>query len=162
MRKITSAADMFEAIREELADTDILIKAAAVADYRPAVVADHKIKKGLADAQNPISGTEETGLSIPLARTQDILGWVAENRHPGLFVCGFSMETENLLENSSRKLAKKKLDMIVANSLRTAGAGFGVDTNVVTLITKEGANELPLMSKEDVAGRILDKISAMT
>ena len=128
-------------------------------------MADHKIKKGLsgsANNGNPISRSEETGMSIPLARTQDILGWVAENRHPGLFVCGFSMETENLLENSSRKLAKKKLDMIVANSLRTAGAGFGVDTNVVTLITKEGANELPLMSKEDVAGRILDKISAMT
>ena len=158
MRKITSAADMFDAIREELADTDILIKAAAVADYRPAVVADHKIKKGLADAQNPISGTEETGLSIPLARTQDILGWVAENRHPGLFVCGFSMETENLLANSSKKLAKKKLNMIVANSLRTAGAGFGVDTNVVTLITKDGAEELPLMSKEEVAGKILDRI----
>ena len=158
MRKITSAADMFEAIREELADTDILIKAAAVADYRPAVVADHKIKKGLADAQNPISGTEETGLSIPLARTQDILGWVAENRHPGLFVCGFSMETENLLANSSKKLAKKKLNMIVANSLRTAGAGFGVDTNVVTLITQNGAEELPLMSKEEVAGKILDRI----
>ena len=158
MRKITSAADMFEAIREELADTDILIKAAAVADYRPAVVADHKIKKGLADAQNPISGTEETGLSIPLARTQDILGWVAENRHPGLFVCGFSMETENLLANSSKKLAKKKLNMIVANSLRTAGAGFGVDTNVVTLITADGAEELPLMSKEEVAGKILDRI----
>ena len=158
MRKITSAADMFEAIREELADTDILIKAAAVADYRPAVVADHKIKKGLAEAQNPISGTEETGLSIPLARTQDILGWVAENRHPGLFVCGFSMETENLLANSSKKLAKKKLNMIVANSLRTAGAGFGVDTNVVTLITQDGAEELPLMSKEEVAGKILDRI----
>ena len=158
MRKITSAADMFDAIREELADTDILIKAAAVADYRPAVVADHKIKKGLADAQNPISGTEETGLSIPLARTQDILGWVAENRHPGLFVCGFSMETENLLAYSSKKLAKKKLNMIVANSLRTAGAGFGVDTNVVTLITKDGAEELPLMSKEEVAGKILDRI----
>lgn len=163
-RNITSAADMFEAIREELADTDILIKAAAVADYRPAAVADHKIKKGLsgsANEGNPIAGSEETGMSIPLARTQDILGWVAENRHPGLFVCGFSMETENLLENSSKKLTKKKLDMIVANSLRTAGAGFGVDTNVVTLVTKEGANELPLMSKEDVAGKILDQISTM-
>ena len=158
MRRITSAADMFDAIREELPDTDILIKAAAVADYRPAVVADHKIKKGLADAQNPISGTEEPGLSIPLSRTQDILGWVAENRHPGLFVCGFSMETENLLANSSKKLAKKKLNMIVANSLRTAGAGFGVDTNVVTLITADGAEELPLMSKEEVAGKILDRI----
>ena len=160
-RNITSAADMFEAIREEIADTDILIKAAAVADYRPAQVADQKIKKGISGEGNPISGTEETGMSIPLARTQDILGWVAENHHPGLFVCGFSMETENLLANSSKKLTKKKLDMIVANSLRTAGAGFGVDTNVVTLITKDGAQELPLMSKEDVAARILDQISFM-
>ena len=152
---------MFEAIRDEIADTDILIKAAAVADYRPAQVADQKIKKGISGEGNPISGTEETGMSIPLARTQDILGWVAENHHPGLFVCGFSMETENLLANSSKKLTKKKLDMIVANSLRTAGAGFGVDTNVVTLITKDGAQELPLMSKEDVAARILDQISLM-
>ena len=161
-RNITSAADMFEAIREEIDDTDILIKAAAVADYRPAQVADQKIKKGLSGQGNPIAGTEDTGMSIPLARTQDILGWVAQNRHPGLFVCGFSMETENLLANSSKKLTKKKLDMIVANSLRTAGAGFGVDTNVVTLITRDGAQELPLMSKEDVAGCIFDKISQMS
>ncbi len=160
-RDIVSAADMFQAIREEISDTDILIKAAAVADYRPAQVADQKIKKGLSGEGNPISGTEETGMSIPLARTQDILGWVAENGHPGLFVCGFSMETENLLANSSKKLTKKKLDMIVANSLRTEGAGFGVDTNVVTLITKDGAQELPLMSKEDVAGQIFDKITSM-
>ncbi|MBR2729812.1 MAG: bifunctional phosphopantothenoylcysteine decarboxylase/phosphopantothenate--cysteine ligase CoaBC [Eubacteriales bacterium] len=162
-RNIVSAADMFEAIREELPDTDVLIKAAAVADYRPAVVADQKIKKGMADqagkpAAGPISGSEETGMSIPLSRTQDILGWVAQNHHPGLVVCGFSMETENLLANSSKKLTKKKLDMIVANSLRTAGAGFGTDTNVVTLITKDGAKELPLMSKDDVAARILDRI----
>lgn len=160
-RDIVSAADMFQAIREEISDTDILIKAAAVADYRPAQVADQKIKKGLSGEGNPISGTEETGMSIPLARTQDILGWVAENGHPGLFVCGFSMETENLLANSSKKLTKKKLDMIVANSLRTEGAGFGVDTNVVTLITNDGAQELPLMSKEDVAGQIFDKITSM-
>ena len=162
-RNIVSAADMFEAIREELPDTDVLIKAAAVADYRPAVVADQKIKKGMADqagkpAAGPISGSEETGMSIPLSRTQDILGWVAQNHHPGLVVCGFSMETENLLANSSKKLTKKKLDMIVANSLRTAGAGFGTDTNVVTLITKDGAMELPLMSKDEVAARILDRI----
>ena len=162
-RNIVSAADMFEAIREELPDTDVLIKAAAVADYRPAVVADQKIKKGMADqagkpAAGPISGSEETGMSIPLSRTQDILGWVAQNHHPGLVVCGFSMETENLLANSSKKLTKKKLDMIVANSLRTAGAGFGTDTNVVTLITKDGAKELPLMSKDEVAARILDRI----
>ena len=160
-RHITSAADMFDAIREEISDTDILIKAAAVADYRPASVADHKIKKGIADDNNPIVKSGDSGMSIPLARTQDILGWVAENHHPGLFVCGFSMETENLLANSSKKLAKKKLDMIVANSLRTAGAGFGTDTNVVTLITAEGAQELPIMSKDDVAARILDKIEGM-
>ena len=160
-RNIVSAADMFEAIKEELPDTDILIKSAAVADYRPAVVAENKIKKGIDDENNPIV-TDGTGMYIPLARTQDILGWVAENHHPGLFVCGFSMETENLLANSSKKLEKKKLNMIVANSLRTAGAGFGTDTNVVTLITKYGAQELPIMSKDDVAARILDRISEMT
>lgn len=152
---------MFEAIKEELPDTDILIKSAAVADYRPAVVAENKIKKGIDDENNPIV-TDGSGMYIPLARTQDILGWVAENHHPGLFVCGFSMETENLLANSSKKLEKKKLNMIVANSLRTAGAGFGTDTNVVTLITKDGAQELPIMSKDDVAARILDRISEMS
>lgn len=161
MRGITSAADMFDVIREELPDTDILIKSAAVADYRPAVVADHKIKKGMADDSSPIVQSGDNSMSIPLVRTQDILGWVAENHHPGLFVCGFSMETENMLANSSKKLVKKKLDMIVANSLRTAGAGFGTDTNVVTLITKESAQELPIMSKDDVAAKILDKIQSM-
>lgn len=161
MREITSAADMFDVIREELPDTDVLIKSAAVADYRPAVVADHKIKKGMADDSSPIVQSGDNSMSIPLVRTQDILGWVAENHHPGLFVCGFSMETENMLANSSQKLVKKKLDMIVANSLRTAGAGFGTDTNVVTLITKEGAQELPIMSKDDVAAKILDKIQSM-
>ena len=161
MRGITSAADMFDVIREELPDTDILIKSAAVADYRPAVVADHKIKKGMADDSSPIVQSGDNSMSIPLVRTQDILGWVAENHHPGLFVCGFSMETENMLANSSKKLVKKKLDMIVANSLRTAGAGFGTDTNVVTLITKGGAQELPIMSKDDVAAKILDKIQSM-
>ena len=161
MRYITSAADMFDAIRQEISDTDILIKSAAVADYRPASVADHKIKKGIADDSSPIAVSGDNAMSIPLARTQDILGWVAENHHPGLFVCGFSMETENLLANSSKKLAKKKLDMIVANSLRTAGAGFGTDTNVVTIITKDGAQELPIMSKDEVAAKILDKIGSM-
>lgn len=162
LRNIVSAADMFEAVKEELPDTDILIKSAAVADYRPAVVAENKIKKGIAGDNNPIVSTEGAGMTIPLARTQDILGWVAENRHPGLFVCGFSMETENLLQNSSKKLEKKKLNMIVANSLRTEGAGFGTDTNVVTLITRDGAQELPIMSKDDVAARILDRISEMS
>ncbi len=161
MRGITSAADMFDVIREEIADTDILIKSAAVADYRPAVVADNKIKKGIADENSPIVQSGDDSMHIPLARTQDILGWVAENHHPGLFVCGFSMETENMLENSSKKLVKKKLDMIVANSLRTAGAGFGTDTNVVTIITKDGGQELPIMSKDDVAARILERIGSM-
>ena len=97
-------------------------------------------------------------LSIPMERTDDILGWVAQNRHEGLFVCGFSMETQNMLENSANKLKKKNLDMIVANNLKVAGAGFGVDTNVVTIITPDGAQELPLMGKDEVAGRLLDEI----
>ena len=146
MRYITSAKDMFEAVKAAIPTTDILIKSAAVADYRPASVADDKIKKSDSD------------MSIPLERTDDILGWVAENHHDGLFVCGFSMETKDMLENSKAKLTKKKLDMIVANNLKVAGAGFGVDTNVVTVITKDGAEELPLMSKDDVASNLLDKI----
>ena len=129
-----------------LPGTDILIKAAAVADYRPAVVSGEKVKK------------KDGDLSIPLERTADILAWVSENRHEGLFVCGFSMETENMLENSQKKLQKKKLDMIVANNLKTQGAGFGVETNVVTLITREETLELPLMGKDQVAGCLLDEI----
>ena len=143
---ITTARDMLEAVQAALPETDILVKAAAVADYRPASVASEKVKK------------KEGDLSIPLERTADILGWVSENRHPGLFVCGFSMETENMLENSQKKLHKKKLDMIVANNLKTQGAGFGVETNVVTLITKDAVTELPLMGKDQVAGKLLDEI----
>ena len=135
-RPVTSARDMFRAIQDLLPQTDILIKAAAVADYRPANVAEDKMKK------------KDGDLSIPLERTQDILGWVAENRHPGLFVCGFSMA----------KLERKKLDMIVANNLKVAGAGFGVSTNVVTLITKDGLQELPRMGKDEVAAHLLDEI----
>ena len=97
-------------------------------------------------------------MSIPLERTADILGWVAEHRRPDQFICGFSMETRDLLENSRAKLEKKKLDMIVANNLKVAGAGFGVDTNVVTLITRDGAAELPLMGKDAVAAQLLDAI----
>ena len=97
-------------------------------------------------------------MSIPLERTEDILGWVARNRRPGQFVCGFSMETRDLLENSRAKLEKKKLDMIVANNLKVEGAGFGVDTNVVTLITQDDMEELPLMGKNDVAAKLLDAI----
>ena len=143
---ITTARDMLEAVQAALPETDILVKAAAVADYRPASVASEKVKK------------KEGDLSIPLERTADILAWVSENRHPGLFVCGFSMETENMLENSQKKLHKKKLDMIVANNLKTQGAGFGVETNVVTLITKDAVTELPLMGKDQVAGKLLDEI----
>lgn len=146
MKSIVSAQDMFEAVREALPTTDILIKAAAVADYRPTVVADNKMKK------------KDGELSIPLERTQDILGWVSEHKHEGLFVCGFSMETENMLENSRKKLDKKKLDMIVANNLKVEGAGFGVNTNVVTLITRDSITDLPMMGKDEVAGKLLDAI----
>ncbi len=145
---VVTAQDMFEAVAACLNDTDILIKAAAVADYRPAHVAEDKIKKTGAGDLNQLA----------LERTQDILGWVAQHRHEGLYVCGFSMETQNMLENSAAKLEKKKLDMVVANNLKVAGAGFGVDTNVVTMITKNGAQELPLMSKNEVAGQLLSAI----
>lgn len=143
---VVSARDMFEAVQTALPETDILIKAAAVADYRPANVAEDKIKK------------QPGEMSIPLERTDDILGWVAEHRHPGLFVCGFSMETRDMVENSKKKLAKKYLDMIAANNLKVAGAGFGVDTNVVTILTADGIRELPLMGKDQVASQLLDAI----
>jgi len=145
---VVTAQDMFEAVAARLNGTDILIKAAAVADYRPAHVAEDKIKKTGAGDLNQLA----------LERTQDILGWVAQHRHEGLYVCGFSMETQNMLENSAAKLEKKKLDMVVANNLKVAGAGFGVDTNVVTMITKNGVQELPLMSKNEVAGQLLSAI----
>lgn len=143
---VVSAKDMFEAVQAALPETDILVKAAAVADYRPANVAVDKIKKRDGD------------MAIPLERTDDILGWVAEHRHPGLFVCGFSMETRDMIENSKKKLARKHLDMIAANNLKVAGAGFGVDTNVVTILTADGIQELPLMGKDQVAAKLLDAI----
>lgn len=146
MRPVVSAQDMFEAVQEALPTTDILIKAAAVADYRPVNVSDQKIKK------------KDGDLSIPLERTTDILGWVAEHKQNGLFVCGFSMETENLIENSQKKLGKKHLDMVVANNLKVEGAGFGVETNVVTLITKENVTELPRMGKDEVSHHLLNAI----
>lgn len=137
---------MLRAVQDALPETDILIKSAAVADYRPAHTAGDKLKK-------------EDGMeSIPLERTEDILGWVAEHRRPGLFVCGFSMETRDMLEHSAAKLEKKKLDMVVANNLKVPGAGFGVDTNVVTILTREGVTELPLMGKDQVAEKLLDAI----
>ena len=142
----TTAADLFEAVKENAMDADALVMAAAVADYRPAVVAADKMKK------------KDGELSVALERTQDILAWVGEHKPEKLFVCGFSMETKDLLQNSTAKLQKKNMDMIVANNVKVAGAGFGVDTNVVTLITKDTVEELPLQSKDDVAMRIVDKI----
>jgi phosphopantothenoylcysteine decarboxylase/phosphopantothenate--cysteine ligase len=141
---VESAAQMFDAVTSRAANFDIIIKAAAVADYTPATVADEKIKKQKGESE------------IVLTRTQDILGWLGEHRKQGQFLCGFSMETENMLENSRKKLAKKKVDMIVANNLKTSGAGFGTDTNVVTLITPQETKELPKLPKEEVADRILD------
>ena len=143
---VVSAKDMFEADQAALPETDILVKAAAVADYRPVSIAEDKIKK------------QDGDMAIPLERTDDILGWVAEHRHPGLFVCGFSMETRDMIENSRKKLARKHLDMIAANNLKVAGAGFGVDTNVVTILTADGIQELPLMGKDQVAAKLLDTI----
>ena len=145
VRKIVSAADMAEAVFAEFPDTDVLIMAAAVADYRPKQVADQKIKK---------SGG---GMTIELERTTDILGTLADKK-THQFVCGFSMETENLIENSRKKLVKKKLDMIAANSIRDEGAGFAHDTNKVTVITQEDLCDLPLTSKAETAHLILDEI----
>lgn len=143
---IVSAADMFEAVKQYSPDADIVIKAAAVADYTPATVAEEKIKK------------QDANSNLILKRTTDILKWLGENRREGQFLCGFSMETEHMLENSKAKLTKKNIDMIVANNLKVAGAGFGVDTNVVTIIKKDSVTELPQMSKEAVAEKILDEI----
>ncbi len=143
---VVSAQDMYDAVTERQQETDIIIMTAAVADYRPATVSDEKIKKA------------DGSLDIPLTRTQDILKTLGERKRMGQFLCGFSMETQNMLENSRAKLAKKNLDMIVANNLKVAGAGFGTDTNVVTLITPDSEKELPLMSKGEAAGYILDEI----
>ena len=145
---IMSAQDMFDAVTSRAPEQDIIIKAAAVADYRPASVAEDKIKKSGTDAD----------LSLPLARTSDILAWLGEHRVPGQFLCGFSMETKDMVENSKKKLEKKHIDLIAANNLKQAGAGFGVDTNVLTLISSDGARELPLLSKEEAAHALLDEI----
>lgn len=146
---VRSAKDMYEAVTSRAAEQDIIIKAAAVADYRPKYVSDHKMKKNDGD------------LVIELERTDDILASLGENRRPGQFLCGFAMETENLLENSRKKLKKKHLDMIVANSLRTEGAGFGGDTNVVIMITESEEISLGKMTKEETALHILDQIMKM-
>lgn len=144
--KIVSAEDMFDFVTKAFKEQDIIIKAAAVADYRPAVTSDEKMKK------------KDEELSISLERTRDILGYLGDNRRENQFLCGFSMETENMVENSKKKLLKKNLDMIVANNLKQAGAGFGTDTNIVTLITRETTVELPIMEKEQVAEKIIDTI----
>ena len=144
--EVESAKEMMRAVLLESKEQDAIIKAAAVADYRPAVMAQEKIKKNQGE------------LNIPLERTDDILGYLGQRKKEGQFLCGFSMETENLLENSRAKLERKNLDMVVANSLKQEGAGFGTDTNVVTLITREGEEALGKMSKEEVADRILSRI----
>ena len=143
---VVSAQEMFDAVKERAPQMDIIIKAAAVADYTPVSVSDEKIKK------------KDGDLSLPMRRTTDILAYLGEHRKPCQFICVFSMETENLVENSKKKLQKKNADLIVANNLRDEGAGFGTDTNVVTLVMEEGIVELPCMSKEQVAEAVLDAI----
>ena len=141
---VVSAQDMFEAVAANAPESDFIFKAAAVADYTPANYSDNKVKKSEGD------------MSIPLKRTRDILKYLGENRVPGQVICGFSMETQNMVENSREKLVKKNVDMICANNLRQSGAGFGVDTNVITIITRNEITELPLQSKENAANAILD------
>ncbi|MCJ7836365.1 bifunctional phosphopantothenoylcysteine decarboxylase/phosphopantothenate--cysteine ligase CoaBC [Cuneatibacter sp. NSJ-177] len=146
--EVVSARQMYEAVMSRASEQDILIMAAAVADYRPQNIAAEKIKKMDGDSV------------LPLERTDDILASAGAARRPGQFLCGFSMETEHMLENSRKKLEKKNIDMIVANNLRQEGAGFGVDTNIVTLITKDSEESLPMLSKDEVAMKILDAIAA--
>ena len=143
---VVTARDMNEAVTSVSQEQDIIIKAAAVADYRPASVSDEKIKK------------KDDDMSIALERTDDILKYLGEHKPDGQFLCGFSMETENMIGNSRVKLTRKNLDMVAANNVKMAGAGFQGDTNVLTLITQDEEVSLPLMSKEDAAGKILDKI----
>ena len=143
---VESAREMFEAVTSRSGEMDMIVKSAAVADYRPGTVGAEKIKKSDGD------------MSIALERTDDILGWLGSHRREGQILCGFSMETQNMLENSAAKLEKKHADMIVANNLKVSGAGFGTDTNVVTFITKDGAEELPILTKDEVAHRLLDRL----
>ncbi|MBD5521993.1 MAG: bifunctional phosphopantothenoylcysteine decarboxylase/phosphopantothenate--cysteine ligase CoaBC [Lachnospiraceae bacterium] len=143
---VISAADMAEAVKEHADEQDIIIKAAAVADYRPKHTADEKMKK------------KDDELTIELERTEDILAFLGEHKKEGQFLCGFSMETEDMIENSRKKLEKKNLDLIVANNLKQSGAGFGVDTNIVTLLSQNDIVELPIMSKSEVADKLLDYI----
>ena len=146
MIPVKSAREMFEMVSVFAGDQDAVIKAAAVADYRPASIAREKMKKS------------DKEMNLELERTEDILAWLGAHRWNGQFLCGFSMETENVIENSRKKLEKKNVDMIVANNLSVAGAGFGTDTNVVTLITRDGEEALEKMSKDEVAHQILNRI----
>jgi phosphopantothenoylcysteine decarboxylase/phosphopantothenate--cysteine ligase, prokaryotic len=143
---VRSADDMFQAVTAVSDQQDIIIKAAAVADYTPVFVSGEKVKK------------KDGDMNIPLKRTEDILKYLGEHRREGQFLCGFSMETEHMIENSQKKLFSKQVDMIAANNLKTAGAGFGTDTNVVTLITRDNIEELPIMTKDETAHVILDRI----
>lgn len=136
---------MFEAVAAHWENADFIFKAAAVADYTPAEYADEKVKK------------KDGEMSIPLKRTQDILAWLGQRRKPGQIICGFSMETQDMLSNSREKLQKKNVDMICANNLKVAGAGFGVDTNIITIITRNDTRELPILTKEAAANAILDE-----
>ena len=144
--EITTAKEMFEAVTERAAEQDIIVKAAAVADYRPKSVSSEKMKK------------KDGELTLELERTDDILAWLGGHKRPGQFLCGFAMETQDLIGNARQKLQKKNLDMIVANSLRVEGAGFGGDTNVVTMITENEELSLGKMSKEETASKIMDRI----
>lgn len=148
---VVSARDMFEAVKSNYEDMDVIIKTAAVADYTPLDKKDEKIKKSENDSD----------LNIKLERTTDILNWLGHNRKEGQIICGFSMETQNMLENSKKKLEKKNADIIAANSLRDTGAGFGTDTNHLVLIKKDGIKDLPLMSKRDAASALLDEIKLL-
>lgn len=145
---VGSAAEMFEAVKSRFSESDIVIMAAAVADYRPSQFSEEKVKKS------------EEAMAIPLSRTQDILQYLGEHKREDQFLCGFSMETQHMLENSRKKMVKKNLDMIVANNLKTKGAGFGTDTNVITILTKEKEQAFDIMSKDAAADCILDEILA--
>ena len=147
---VTTARDMYEAVTSRFDQQDIVIKAAAVADYRPKTISDQKVKK------------TDGELSIEMERTDDILKYLGEHKREDQFLCGFSMETEHMLENSRKKLEKKNLDMIVANNVKVEGAGFAGDTNIVTLITKDDETQLPLLSKEETAVEIMNKILEIT
>ncbi|AOZ97283.1 bifunctional phosphopantothenoylcysteine decarboxylase/phosphopantothenate--cysteine ligase CoaBC [Butyrivibrio hungatei] len=146
--RITSAADMFREVTSRASEQDIIIKAAAVADYTPVTFANDKIKKS----------EDGSDLAISLKRTEDILAWLGAHKREGQILCGFSMETKDMIDNSRKKLQKKNLDMICANNLKTPGAGFGVDTNVITLLTKDNETQLELMSKDEAAKKILSAI----